>query len=92
MPAMGSQAAAVLAIHPTPSSCSTSSTASCSPAAMPRQLFRRLEGPRRCPCDALDALGGDDASTRTRDPETVVASCVPDSPDRSVLLRLQLRF
>ena len=45
------------------------------------QLFRRLEGPRRRPCDALDALGGDDASTRTRDPETVAASCVPDSPD-----------
>ena len=45
------------------------------------QLFRRLEGPRRRPCDALDALGGDDASTRTRDPEAVAASCVPDSPD-----------
>ena len=39
MPAMGSQAAAVLAIPPTPSSCSKSSTASCSPATMPSSSF-----------------------------------------------------
>ncbi len=72
MPAMGSQAAAVLAIpdaiellEKLDRELLTSDDA--------EQLFRRLEGPRRRPCDALDALGGDDASSRTRDPETVAA-------------------
>ena len=72
MPAMGSQAAAVFAIpdaiellEKLDRELLTSDDA--------EQLFRRLEGPRRRPCDALAALGGDDASPRTRDPETVAA-------------------
>ncbi len=66
MPAMGSQAAAVLAI---PAVIELLEKLDCVLLTSDdaEQFFRRLEGPRHRPCDAL---GGDDASPGTRDPET----------------------
>ena len=56
MPAMGSQAAAVLAIPDVIELLEKLDRVLFTSDAA-EQLFRRLEGPRRRPCDALDALG-----------------------------------
>ena len=56
MPAMGSQAAAVLAIPPDAIELLDKLDRELLTSDDAEQLFRRLEGPRRRPCDALDAL------------------------------------
>ena len=58
MPAMGSQAAAVLRDPPDAIELLDKLDRELLTSDDAEQLFRRLEGPRRRPCDALDALGG----------------------------------
>ena len=91
MPAMGSQAAAVLAIPPTPSSYSKSSTASCSPATMPSSSF----GVSKVRAAVL-ATHSTRSEETTPPPGPVIRKpsrlLRPRLPGQSVLLRFRLRF